>query len=89
MNAKPREWVWNFTYKEKLNVAVSVVAVFLLALLLAFVYFGDVPRQLPVLLATGMNVYFLRSAALGTAQYVEITLSTFFFAFAAVMNVVL
>ena len=88
MNAKPHKWVWNLTDKDKLNVAASVVVAFLLAFLLAFVYFGDAPRQLPALLATAMNVYFLRASALAPASYVDIALSTFFFTFTVVMNVV-
>jgi len=86
MNSKPRKWVC--TDRDKLNLAASVVAVFLLAFLLAFVYFGDAPRQLPVLFATAMNVYFLRSSSLESAKYIDMALSTFFFTFAVVMNVI-
>jgi hypothetical protein len=89
MNAKPQKWVWSFTDRDKLNVAASVVATFLLVFLLAFVYFGDAPRELPALLATAMNVYFLYSAASESTKYVDLALSTFFFTFLAVMNVVL
>jgi len=88
MNAKPHKWVWTITDRDKLNIAASIVVTFLLAFLLAFVYFGDAPRELPALLATAMNVYFLRSSALESAKYVDMALSTFFFTIAVVMNVV-
>ena len=88
MNAKPHTWAWGLTDKDKLNVAASVVVSFVLAFLLAFVYFGDAPRELPALLATSTNVYFLYSSALGPGRYVDIALSSFFFTFAVVMNVV-
>jgi hypothetical protein len=88
MSARTRKSAWVLTDDEKLNIASSTVVIFILAFLVAFVYFGDAPRQLPVLLTTAANVYFLRCASLGSSKYVEIILSTMFFTFAVILNLV-
>jgi hypothetical protein len=88
MNAKSRKWTWALTDDEKFSIAASVVCIFLITFLLVFAYFGEAPKQIPVLLATGANLHFLRKASVASTKYVDIALSTFFFSFVVVMNIV-
>jgi hypothetical protein len=83
-----RKWAWVVSDEEKLNMAASAVCVFVIVFAVVFVHFGDAPRQLPAVLAATANVYFLRCASLGSSKYVDLALSTLFFVFSVVINVV-
>jgi hypothetical protein len=84
-----RKRVLVVTDDDKLGIAASGVCVFVIALFSVLAYFDEAPKQIPVLLATAANVYFLRNASLGTANYTGLVLATLFFIIAVVMNIVM
>jgi hypothetical protein len=85
-NDMARKRVWAVNDEEKLGIAASCLCVFVLAIFSVLVYFGEAPKQIPTLLATGTNVYFMRNASLASANYVDLALSTLFFSITVALN---